>query len=270
MNRDKSAVARRRLSLHPISMQARPLELYPVRKVEVAEPGSVYYMPVSGFPLPELEREQLREFGSELRNRYAQLVERPLCNYLGIINSVLENEVLQLVVTNVFDWRPLQAWAFLPELPPAHLPSAEEIRSLQGDFSLERMHELIPMMTFITRKNAVGPAYDALFGCGGTTLYVSPLEEQKFFQITKEVFGHRLTQPMFRLLNCLPYFRINALLDATERQFKALYSTLGLYIGESVKDGGLVVTCDRCLDEVIADLVHLLKDARAIRNRASP
>jgi hypothetical protein len=132
------------------------------------------------------------------------------------------------------------------------------------------MHEMMPMMTCITRKTAVGPAYDALFGWGGATLYLSPLEEQMFFQMTKEVFGHRITEPVVQLLNCLPYFRINALLDATERQFKALYSTLGLYVGESVKDDGLVITCDRCLDEVIADLVYLLKDGRAVRDRVSP
>jgi hypothetical protein len=269
MNRDKPAVARRRLSLHPMPTQAQPLELHPVRKAEVAEPGNVYYIPVSGFPLPELEREQLRRFVGELRNRYAQLAERPLCNYLGIINSVLEHEVLQLVVTNMFDWRPLQASAFLPELPPAHLPTAEETRSLQGDFSRDRGHEITPMMTCITRRNAVGPAYDALFGCGGAALYLSLLEEQQFFRITKEVFGHRITEPTFQPLNCLPYFRINALLNATERQFKALYSAVSLYIGESVKDEGLVMTCDRSLDEVIADLVYLLKDGRAVRDHES-
>jgi hypothetical protein len=269
MNRDKPALARRRLSLPPRPTQTQPLELYPVRKVEVAEPGSVYYIPVSGFPLPELEREQLRRFGGELRNRYAQLAERPLFNYLGIINSVVEYEVLQLVVTHMFDWRPLQALAFLPELPPAHLPTAEEIRSGKSDFSPEKMHEIMPMMTCITRKNAVGPAYDALFGCGGATLYLSPLEEQKFFQMTKEVFGHRITEPMFQPLNCLPYFRISALLDATEGQFEAMYSTLGLYMGESMKDKGLVITCDRCLDEVIADLVDLLKDGRVVKDPAS-
>jgi hypothetical protein len=270
MNRDKPAVARRRLSLHPMPTHAQPLDLNPVRKAEVPEPGNVYYIPVSGFPVPELGREQLKQFGGELRNRYSQLAERPLCNYLGIINSVLRHEVLQLVVTNMFDWRPLQAFAFLPELPPAHLPTAEEIHSWESDFSPEKMHEMMPMMTCIARKNAVGPAYDALFGCGGATLYVSPLEEGKFFQMTKEVFGYKITEPMFQLLNCLPYFRINALLDATERQFKALYSTLGLYIGESVKDEGLVITCDRCLDEVIADLVYLLKDGRATRGNTSP
>jgi hypothetical protein len=270
MNWDKPTVARRRLSLHPMPTPAQPLELYPVRKAEVAEPGNVYYIPVAGFPLSEVEREQLKRFGGELRNRYAQLAERPLCNYLGIINSVLGHEVLQLVVTHMFDWRPLQVLAFLPELPPAHLPTAEEIRSLESDFSPDRGHEITPMVTCITRQNAVGPAYDVLFGCGGASLYVSPLEEQKFFQMTKEVFGHRITEPMFQPLNCLPYFRLNALLDATERQFKALYSTLGLYIGESVKDEGFVITCDRCLDEVIADLVYLLKDGRATRDRASP
>jgi hypothetical protein len=51
---------------------------------------------------------------------------------------------------------------------------------------------------------------------------------------------------------------INALLDATDNQFRALYSAVGLYIGESMQDGGVIIISDKKLDAEISELAYML------------
>jgi hypothetical protein len=234
-------------------------DIYPVRKAGVVRPGNVYYIPVTSFPIPSRERNRLNRFLTELCVQYAKLVDRPLFCYLAILHSIMKQEVLRQVVVNMFDWRPKQALAFMPHLPPPHSPSQEEINSVQKDFSLDKIHEMLPMMTLISRKDAVKPAYDTLLGAGGSTFYLSPLDEKKFLRMTREVFGHRIEDPIYRSLDCLPFFGMNALLNATEAQFKALYSVVNLYIGENIHDGGLIITSNVNLDKTLASLAPLIE-----------
>jgi hypothetical protein len=243
------------------SLQAnKPIyDIFPVRKAGVVKHGNVYYIPVTSFPIPSRERRRLLQFLGELRASYAEIAERPLFDYLSILHSIMKQEVLRQVVANMFDWRPKQVMAFLPNLPPPHTPSEEEINALREDFSIDRIHELLPMLTLISRKDAVKPAYDGLFGVGGSAYYASTLEQMNFLRKSKEVFGHRIEDPIYRALDCLPYFSMNAFLEATEAQFKALYSLIDLYLGESIQDEGLIITSRLCLDETIAGLAHLIE-----------
>ena len=114
------------------------------------------------------------------------------------------------------------------------------------------------MITYITKKKAVAEAYEELFGCGGTILYTSPLEEQELFAKTKQIFGYRITNQSLQLMNCLPVLGINALLDATNNQFRALYSAVGLYVGESMQDAGVIIISDKKLDAEISELAYML------------
>jgi hypothetical protein len=248
-----------RLNLNSLRAEKPIFDIYPVRKAGVVKPGNVYYIPVTSFPIPSRERNRLNQFLRELCGRYAELAERPLFSYLSILHSVMKQEVLRQVVINMFDWRPKQALAVMPNLPPPHTPSEEEINSVQEDFSLDKLHEMLPIMTLISRKAAVKSAYDTLFGAGGSVFYASSLDEKKFMLMTKEVFGYRIEDPIYRALDCLPFFRMNALLDATERQFKALYSVIDLYIGENIHDEGLIITSKVCLDKTMASLAHLIE-----------
>jgi hypothetical protein len=235
------------------------IDIYPVRKAGVVKPGNVYYIPVTSFPVPLRERHRLNRFLTELCVQYAKLVDRPLFCYFGILHSIMKQEVLRQVVNNMFDWRPKQALALMPHLPPPHSPSKEEMNSVQKDFSLDKMHEMLPMMTLISRRAAVKPAYDTLFGGGGSAFFLSPLDEKRFLRMTKEVFGHRIEDPIYRSLDCLPFFDMNALLNATERQFKALHSVVDLYIGENIHDEGLIITSAVCLDKTLAALAPLIE-----------
>ena len=235
-------------------------ELYPVRKASVIKHGHVYYLPVSYFPIPPRERARLNLFLGELCRRHARLVEGSLFNYLSISHLVMKNEVLRQVTANLFDWRPRQVLALTPNLPPPQMPSEDELNRIQQEFSVEKMHEMMPLMTLISRKGAVQSAYETLFGAGGSCLYVSALDELKFLRAAKEVFGYRIQDPIYQALGCLPLFNMEILLEATERQFKALFSMVDLYIGESVGDGGLVITSEVCLDQALAELVDLIKD----------
>jgi hypothetical protein len=239
--------------------QVEQQELYPVRKAEVADKGNVYFIPVSRFPIPVAERKSIKRFLDELQKRYAGLAETELLGCLGIISNVLEFEVLEKIGLNVFDWQPQLAMAVFPDQPPPHVPSREEALSWKEGFPV---HEVMPMISYITRKNALGEAYAELFGCGGTIFYTTALEERKLFAKTKEVFGYKITDKSFQMMDCLPVLGIDTLLKATSSQFRALYSVAGLYIGESMRDEGLIIISDRWLDKEISELAHILLDKR--------
>jgi hypothetical protein len=235
------------------------LEIYPVRKVRVAEKGNVYFIPVSRFPIPDTERKLIKSFLNELQKRYSMMAGVEMHGCLGVISKVLEFEVLEKIGENVFDWRPQLAMAILPDQPPPHVPSREEALSWKEGFPV---HEVMPMISYITKKNAIGEAYQELFGCGGTIFISTVLEERRMFAKTKDVFGYRITDKSFQLMECLPVLGIDALLKATSNQFRALYSVAGLYIGESMRDEGVIIVSDRWLDREISESAHLLSDKR--------
>jgi hypothetical protein len=239
--------------------QTEQLELFPVRKVKVTEKGNVYFIPVSGFPIPDAERKLIKRFLDELKKSHARLAGTELQGCLGVISKVLEFEVLEKIGLNVFDWRPQMAMAIYPDQPPPHVPSREEALSWKEGFPV---HEVMPMISYITRKSAIGEAYEELFGCGGTIFLSTVLEESELFAKTKEVFGYRITDKSFQIMNCLPVFGIDTLLKATSNQFRALYSVAGLYIGESMRDEGVVIVSDRWLDREISDLAYILSNKR--------
>ena len=239
-------------------------ELHPVRKAEGSQVGNVYFIPVTDFPIPELERERIKCFLSELKSQFIQLAGGSQFSLLGILNSVLEFEVLEKVGVNAFDWRPQIAMALFPDQPPPHLPGRAEATSWQNGFPV---HEVMPMITYITKKDAVLQAYEELFGCGGTLLYLSLLNVDRFFEKTKEVFGYKITDQCFQLINCLPAFRLDTLLNATDRQFQALYSMTDLFISESIQDGGVIITASKSLDKVISNLARLLRPEEDINLR---
>jgi hypothetical protein len=259
MNHQKKHRGSGKSVLHSQGDQVEQPELFPVRKAAVADRGNVYYIPVSGFPLPDAERKSIKLFLDELQLRYAGLVETEPLGCLGIISKVLEFEVLEKIGRNVFDWQPQLAMAIFPDQPPPHVPSREEALSWKEGFPV---HEVMPMISYITRKNAVKEAYDELFGCGGTILYATVLEERKLFAKTKEVFGYKITDKSFQMMDCLPVLGIDVLLNATSSQFRALHSVAGLYIGESMRDEGVVIASDRWLDREISELACLLLNKR--------
>jgi hypothetical protein len=172
----------------------------------------------------------------------------------------LEFGVLHTLVMNGLDWRPQAAVALMPDRPPPRLPGREEAKLFTTTVPV---HELLPMMQYISRPSKVMPAYRALFGTGATVLYVSALEGRKFLQKTKEVFGYRIQDPAFQVLDCLPYFTSQPLIGATSHQFEALHSAIGLYIGESAQDRGVLIAADRCIDGIIAGCVDLLRSRQA-------
>ncbi len=239
--------------------QGEQIELYPVRKAEVADRGNVYFIPVSNFPIPDAERKSIKRFLDELQKRYASLIETDLLGCLGIISNVLEFEVLEKIGLNVFDWQPQLAMAVFPDQPPPHVPSREEALSWKEGFPV---HEVMPMISYITKKNAVGEAYEELFGCGGTIFYATVLDERKLLAKAKEVFGYKITDKSFQMMDCLPVLGIDTLLNATSTQFRALSSFAGFYVGESMRDEGVVIVSDKWLDREISELAHILSDKR--------
>jgi hypothetical protein len=230
-------------------------DIYPVSRVSVTDHGNVYYIRVSGFPMPDEERRSVRGFLNELRKRYDKLAESSLFSYLGILNKVLEFETLETLGRRLFDWPTKVSVAVLPDRPIPQFPTRDEVMSWK---EIPSWHDLMPMVTYITKKQAVAEAYEELFGCGGTILYTSIYEEQKLFAKTKEIFGYRITNEFLQLMNCLPVLGVNASLDATDNQFRALYSAVGLYIGESVQDAGVVIISDKELDTEISELAYML------------
>jgi hypothetical protein len=236
------------------------LDLYPACRVSVTDHGNVYFIPVSGFPIPDEERKSIKGFLVELRKRYANLVESGLFSCLGILDKVLEFEALEKLGHHLFDWPTQGAIALLPDRPPPKFPTRDEVMSWK-EKGVPLSHDLMPMITYITKKEAIPEAYDELFGCGGTIFYTSTHNEQKLFAKTKEIFGYRITNQILQFMNCLPVLGINALLDATDYQFRALYSAVGLYIGESMQDAGVVIISDKKLDAEISELAYMLPDA---------
>jgi hypothetical protein len=235
------------------------LELYPVCRVSISGNGNVYFIPVSRFPMSDTERKSIRYFLDELWRCYSNLAESNLPRYLGILNKVMEFGIIEKVCMHLFDWRIQVAIALSPDHPPSPLPTMEEVLSWK---EVPSVHELIPLIKYIAREDAVAEAHEELFGCGGTILYASAYEEEKLFAKTKEIFGYKISSPYLQFMKCLPVLEIDDLLEATDNQFRALYSAIGLYIGESMRDRGVVIISDKNLDREIADLVYLLPDGR--------
>lgn len=228
-------------------------ELTPVRKLKTVEGGNVYFIPITGFPLSKMESQSVMRFISKLHKYYSDSTTNEITGVLGITSDVLEFEVLEKITKHNFDWLPRMAIALNPDLPAPHTLSRDEVQGLKKGFNI---HEIVPMMAYITKSKALNEAYESLFGCGGTIFYLSYLDKQKFFDSMKKVFGHRITDSTFKIVECLPVLGIKALYSASRAQFRALYSACGLYIGESKQDQGVIIISDYSLDTVIPHLIH--------------
>jgi hypothetical protein len=231
-------------------------ELLPFQKITVTPPASVYYLDTPTFPMRERERGKIKELIISLAGRFPGDERQQLFSYLGIIHSMLRPELLRAISMNKLEWRPMTALALLPGQPPPRIPDVEEVVERGGDISPD---EVLPAITYITKQSAVREASDRLFGMGALAIYVTSLEEQQFFRKTKEVFGHTIEDDALKFMNCLPFFAMDALMRATERQFRALFSVLELYIGESARDMGYIIISNKCLDDEIIELVSLFK-----------
>jgi hypothetical protein len=254
MNADRSRITRRRI----VSDADQSLEekLYPFQKITVRAPASVYYLGVPSFPIPDRWRDTVKDMIEKLQGRFCAEPRPQMLTYLGVIHSMLKPELLRALMTNNLEWRPTTALALLPDQPTPRVPSVEEVIEWEGNIPLD---EVMPLITYITKPNAVKEASDLLFGKGALAFYISPLGEQAFLKKMKEVFGYVIEDPALNVFDCLPFFRVDALLPANERQFKALFCALDLYVGESAKDGGYVIVSSKCLDDEIIELVSLFK-----------
>lgn len=251
----------KRLKRNPNSDKAEIYEdlpdLLPVLKARVADQGNVYFIPVSNFPISESERNRLKLFVDKLHLSYADLIGRELSGCLGVVSEVLEFDIIEKIGVNSFDWQPKMAIALNPELPPPHIPGREEALAWKEGFPV---HQVMPMISYITKKSIIGEAYNELFGCGGTIFYSSTLNSDKFFEKNKDVFGYRITDKCFQLMECLPMMGLNTFLEATTNQFRALYSSMGLYVCESKRDNGIIIVSDRILDKELYELSVILHE----------
>jgi hypothetical protein len=254
MDSDSSQITRRRVGIS--DEESLEQKLYPFQKVTVSAPASVYYLGVPSFPIPDRWRNTIKELIEKLQGQFCAEFGGQLVSYLGVIHSMLKPELLRALVTNNLEWRPTAALALLPDQPAPRIPSVEEVIEWEGNIPLD---EVLPLITYIAKPNAVKEASDLLFGKGALAFYISPLGEQAFLKKMKEVFGYVIEDPALNVINCLPFFRINALVSASEKQFRALFRTLDLYIGESANDGGYVIVSSNCLDDEIIELVSSFK-----------
>jgi hypothetical protein len=254
MNSDRSRITRRGVASD--DGQSLKEKLYPFQKVTVSAPASVYYLGVDSFPVPDRWRGVIKELIQRLQDLFCAESGSRLLTYLGVIHSMLKPELLRALMTNNLEWRPNTALALLPDQPAPRIPSVEEVIEWEGNIPLD---EVMPLITCITKPNAVKEASDQLFGKGALAFYISPLGEQAFLKKVKEVFGYVIEDPALNVINCLPFFRMNALLPANERQFRALFCALDLYIGESAEDSGYVIVSSKCLDDEIIELVSSFK-----------
>ena len=255
MSSDRSQITRRRGGSS--AERSSEQELYPFQKAAVPAPASVYFLGVPSFPMPELWHGPIKEMIEKLQGRFRAEFEGNLLSYLGIIHSMLKPDLLRALVTNNLEWRPATALAILPDQPAPRIPSVEEVVKWEGNIPLD---EVMPLISYITNPNAVKDASDQLFGKGALAFYVSPLGEHAFLKRMKDVFGYVIEDPALNVMNCLPFFEIDALLSANEKQFKALFCALDLYIGESAKDRGYVIVSSACLDDKIMELVSSFKN----------
>src|SRR5262245_9700851 len=254
MNSDRSRTMRLRVG----SDADRSLEekLSPFQKITVSAPASVYYLGVPSFPIPDRWRDTIKEMIEKLRSQFCAEFGGQMLTYLGVIHSMLKPELLRALVTNNLEWRPTAALAILPDQPAPRIPDVEEVIEWEGNIPLD---EVMPLITYITKPSAVKEASDQLFGEGALAFYISPLGEQAFLKKVREVFGYVIEDPALNVINCFPFFKMNALLPANERQFRALFCALDLYIGESAKDSGYVIVSSKCLDDEIIELVSSFK-----------
>ena len=263
MNADRSRITRRTVGSD--DDQSLEEKLYPFQKLTVPAPASVYYLGVPSFPIPDRWRNTIKEMIEKLQGQVCAEHRGQALTFLGVIHSMLKPELLRALMTNNLEWRPTAAIALLPDQPAPRIPSVEEVIEWEGDIPLD---EVMPLITYITRPNAVKEASDLLFGKGALAFYISPLGEQAFLKKMKEVFGHVIEDRALNVINCLPFFRVDALLSANEKQFRALFCALDLYVGESAEDSGYVIVSSKCLDDEVMELVSSFKSRGIFFNLA--
>jgi len=235
-------------------------DLYPVQRLRLSTPQSVYLLPVSRFPLPPAELKRLREFCESLLS-YAQMVKTGLQLEVIVNQSYLYPDLIDHFVDKAQQWLPRQGVAVVPHKPPPHAPTKEEIEGIDIrsiDPGNQRSMNLGPELTFqILDPAGKEECYKAMLGHGAVNIFLSRLKGEDLYGRWREIFGRVVTDRALRAMPFFaPLFGVKSFQDVPASEINTWFESFDLYIGESADDKAVIIAAADNLDHVVANLAQ--------------
>lgn len=260
---------------------------------------SIYWLPVSQYPIVQFQREWLLEFhrrlGAHLR-KTAGLREESFLQFKSLYPDLLD----RFTETST-DYIPLTGISLVPGTAPPELPDLkavkEQVESASKSGDPVDVNRWMPdhLHWFASKKPEQQRA--DFFGHGGMlTIYLAPDPEttpppikfprivtshpaysdsihseiqavyslrDKFLAHSKEVFGEpfRKTPSYKGLLFVLPLFTSEALLSAPSSQRSAWFSVFDAYFAESKVDRGMLLAMKNpSFDDELSEIVLAMRE----------
>jgi hypothetical protein len=246
-------------SIHGAADIIAEQDLYPVQKLHLSTPQSIYLLPVSKFPLPPAELNRERKFCESLIS-HVQRVKSGLQLEVIVKQSYLYPDLIDYFVDKALQWLPRQGVAVVPHKPPPHVPTKEEIEGVDIksiDLGSQRNIDLGPELTFqICDPAGKEECYKTMLGHGAVNIFLSGLKGEDLYGRWEEVFGRVVTDPTFRVMPFFaPLFGVKSFQEVPADEINTWFETFDLYIGESADDKGIIIAAAENLDPIIANLV---------------
>jgi hypothetical protein len=224
--------------------------------------GFAWVVAVTGFPIPEPELGTVREFCEKLLAAVCQEAAEADLEVV-LRQRRLEGAYLETFVDSAGNWIPRQCVGLIPHKPPPHVPTQEEIEDLDprnfgssgGVLSLDLLPELVFRISADPGKTE---CFRSMLGHGAVGVFLSRLRAHALYQRWKDVFGHRVTDRVFRAVPLVPLLGVKSFERVSAEELAGWFDSFELYVAESVEDQGILIASARNLDATIQGLAQRL------------
>ncbi|HKX30871.1 MAG TPA: hypothetical protein VJ302_24490 [Blastocatellia bacterium] len=193
--------------------------------------------------------------------------QRTLHPYTVFDQSYVYPNLVKVFASRSAAFMAMPAIGVNPEHGPPRFPTKEDMEALdqqqlaaitdekkEGTTLQDFFSDLPAGAYWIKQNHAL--ARELLFGEGGWGFILSPLEETPFLEKTKALLLEGVEDEALKSMPfVMPFLRMDYFLNEIPRRLHRWFEILDLYLGESPKDGGLVIASRACLDELLVELV---------------
>ena len=235
-------------------------DLYPVQKLRLSTPQSVYLLPVSRFPAPPAELNGVSKFCDSLIAN-ARRAKTGLQLEVIVKQNYLYPDLIDHFVDKAQEWLPRQGVAVEPHKTPPHVPTKEEIEGIDIrsiDLGSKRNIDLGPELTFqICDPAGKEECYKTMLGHGAVNIFLSRLKGEDLYGRWREIFGRVVTDRALRAMPFFaPLFGVKSFQDVPASEINTWFESFDLYIGESADDQAVIIAAADNLDHAVANLAQ--------------